>query len=1154
MELAILYLGHGGNGDDHGSGGATRLCAMMIYDPAKYKEPKPTRDEVHTEMIEKQKISDNLVPLDRAFSLKEMKLAGWSYNLLQNASAELGDLSHWDVDGDWTTLDGGDQTERKFVSSYETCTKYQEVDLTQHFDEKYLDSCPDIQASESFHEGSDGGGYYALTVTLMTSDGKVIAQKTTGTKGKIETPEWIRETLTFKGYRKGVRRVGFQTKAKDSLYWAGYFGAHASAAVLRVRSEAKPDDTDQDGDVVEAKLSTDKVKELDKMVAHLYDKYKDGLHHLEELQEAIGSDVLPPPAVATSKTNSASVKTRSKNRQVRVFVSSTFVDFHEEREILIKKAFREVNHLCRDRGVFFTYIDLRWGITTEQSQNGKTIDICLSEIERCKYFICLLGDRFGWNQRKDKIDKLLDFTYDIAMGKYKWLENHRFDTSVTKLEVLHAALENKKVAKDRTFFYLRESLPPDDPTPREQKKKSETPWHYDRQQELRNAVKTSGLSAKEYKEAEKGCDLIKEDLLRCINEDYPPGSQLTPLQREREAHEAFAVVRQKVYIGGEEYFKAIDDHFEKAAKGDNQPLLIAGASGLGKSALIANWCKRFEEKHPKDFLFMHFIGSSSESTSHLNLLRRLYEELRLYLQEDLVVPSSDRNLVIELPSWLKRASNKGRKVMLVLDALNQLDSGGSSSGEEQDLKWLPKQLPQNVHLLMSALPGRALSAVKKAGWSIKVVHPLNRSEMMKVMDKYMEFYAKTLTVAQKEKITNAKQSSNPLYLKALLEEIRMFGRFEKLDEEITKYLESKNPGELFEKILERLENDFDKGAVSRPGLVCSTTVAIWCSRRGMSEEEMLSMLKVETSIWSPFYLSLDENLVNRNGIVNFFHDYLRQAVESKYLRSPEDKHKGYLMLVDFFDRQQISDRYVDEVPYLLAEAGELERLKATILNIDVFQRLMKTEDGKFQLMKSWQLLGGYEQVENAYRALKGTSQFDKAVDKVGLIRSLAEFFMQLGLLNGARLEFEHLLKELESKYCRTNSILIFMGNNSHKMQCNHPDVIDVLINLGTVCQKLHLLDDAYNYFHEALSRQQKPKMPAQKLCLVKALVGMGTVMRLQGNVEMAKRFLMRAQEVAVDVLGSSHHYVAAIIGQISELSYSQGMLEEATLLYLLDLE
>ena len=71
-------------------------------------------------------------------------------------------------------------------------------------------------------------------------------------------------------------------------------------------------------------------------------------------------------------------------------------------------------------------------------------------------------------------------------------------------------------------------------------------------------------------------------------------------------------------------------------------------------------------------------------------------------------------------------------------------------------------------------------------------------------------------------------------------------------------------------------------------------------------------LQVPSAVWSPFYLSLVENLVNRNGILNFFHDHLRQAVESKYLPTPDDKKQGYLQLANFFSKRPVDDRVVRE--------------------------------------------------------------------------------------------------------------------------------------------------------------------------------------------------------------------------------------------------
>src|SRR4030067_3576358 len=84
-------------------------------------------------------------------------------------------------------------------------------------------------------------------------------------------------------------------------------------------------------------------------------------------------------------------------RAVRVFVSSTFRDMHAEREELVKRIFPQLRKLCDQRGVTWGEVDLRWGITDEQTAEGKVLPICLDEIRRCRpYFIAMLGERYGW--------------------------------------------------------------------------------------------------------------------------------------------------------------------------------------------------------------------------------------------------------------------------------------------------------------------------------------------------------------------------------------------------------------------------------------------------------------------------------------------------------------------------------------------------------------------------------------------------------------------------------------------------------------------------------------------------------------------------------------------------------------------------------------
>jgi nephrocystin-3 len=72
------------------------------------------------------------------------------------------------------------------------------------------------------------------------------------------------------------------------------------------------------------------------------------------------------------------------SRTVRVFLSSTFRDFAEERDLLVRKVFPELRRKCRDRQVELVDVDLRWGITEEEAQQGKVLPICLTEIDRSR--------------------------------------------------------------------------------------------------------------------------------------------------------------------------------------------------------------------------------------------------------------------------------------------------------------------------------------------------------------------------------------------------------------------------------------------------------------------------------------------------------------------------------------------------------------------------------------------------------------------------------------------------------------------------------------------------------------------------------------------------------------------------------------------------
>ena len=54
--------------------------------------------------------------------------------------------------------------------------------------------------------------------------------------------------------------------------------------------------------------------------------------------------------------------------------------------------------------------------------------------------------------------------------------------------------------------------------------------------------------------------------------------------------------------------------------------MVTGESGVGKSALLANWALEYRAHHPQNLLIPHFIGTTPASTDWAAMVRRILEE------------------------------------------------------------------------------------------------------------------------------------------------------------------------------------------------------------------------------------------------------------------------------------------------------------------------------------------------------------------------------------------------------------------------------------------------------------------------------------------------------------------------------------------------
>jgi tetratricopeptide (TPR) repeat protein len=630
-------------------------------------------------------------------------------------------------------------------------------------------------------------------------------------------------------------------------------------------------------------------------------------------------------------------------REIRVFISSTFRDMQEEREELVKQVFPQLRRLCESRGVTWGEVDLRWGVPDEAKAEGKVLPLCLQEIEHCRpYFIGLLGERYGWVPEEISPELL---------ETQAWLAQHR-GKSVTALEILHGVLENPEMEKHAFFYFRDPAYAAAHPGFTE-----EDPALSEKLARLKDEIRQSGFPVSEPFDSPKTLgEWVLRDLTAIIERLYPEKEIPNALDRAALDHEAYSASRRTVYIGRDEYIARLDAN----AAGDGPPLVIAGDSGGGKSALVANWTHNWSEQHPETPMLVHFIGAAPDSANWMAMLRRLLGEFQRKFGIQIEIPDQPDALRMAFANALHMVAARGRLV-LALDALNQIEDRDGAP----DLVWLPPVIPANVRLVVSTLPDRSWEDLQKRGWPVLTVEPLTVPEREELIDKYLKPYAKALSPGPVHRIAAAPQTGNGLYLSTLLNELRQFGSYEQLDQRIDWYLQAANPVELYRKVIQRWEQDYGQPGPLGENIVCESLARLWAARRGLSETELLESLgtvgsPLPRALWSPLYLAAGDALVNRGGLLTFAHDFLREAVRDAYLPTESHQQSAHRTLARYFAVQQRGPRQLDELPWQWQEASEWQKLADLLAAPAVFEALWGKD--QFEVKAYWTQIEAHSQL------------------------------------------------------------------------------------------------------------------------------------------------------------------------------------------------
>lgn len=611
----------------------------------------------------------------------------------------------------------------------------------------------------------------------------------------------------------------------------------------------------------------------------------------------------------------------SDSRLIRVFLSSTFRDFMQERDLLVKRVFPDLRRKARERGVEVVDVDLRWGITEEESRQGKVIPICLGEIDRCRpYFVGMLGERYGWIPPSDQ------YSPDLIECQ-PWLKDHLGGVSVTELEILHGVL-NDPARAGRAFFYFRD--PAWSASQGAPGFVCETPEEEAKLADLKQRIRTSRFPVVENISSPKElAEQIGRDLWQLIEQHYPDLYEPDALEREERQHASYRRSRLGVYLGG----KRSINQLERWIDSGQQKILITGESGAGKSALIANWIAAHQQNQPKDVVFVHHLGCSSDARAIKPLLARLIETAKKQLPEDfgysLAVPQDWWELVAKaveaLQSLGRWAMQNNYRWIWVLDGLDRL-----ASDDQNALPWLPLTIPDGVVVVVSALECQAREILKQRKFQTHTIAPLRAKDQDALIQQYLGRYTKQLIAELRQAILSHPLAGSPLFLRVLLEELRQCGRYETLADQLDGYLSAETIGELYQRVLERLEADTIAENVRK------VITAFWAARAGLGEEELLSITGLAPVEWTPIYLALEEALGRNCNLLVFDHEYLRTAAECRYLTTEEDRASAYRLVGNaIVEKSEIHEASARNLIHCLAKGGQASRISELLLTDSV---------------------------------------------------------------------------------------------------------------------------------------------------------------------------------------------------------------------------
>lgn len=590
------------------------------------------------------------------------------------------------------------------------------------------------------------------------------------------------------------------------------------------------------------------------------------------------------------------------NRKVRVFISSTFSDMQNERNIIVHSVFPRLRKNFSAKLIDITEVDLRWGIPEEDSENSRILEICIGEVLHCSpFFVGMIGDRYGSIAPEDAVNNLPP-AYRKALGS-----EIPPGLSITELEMRAGVFVPKNV--DFSCFLVKDTVLNN---PELQPEVTNLVSHID------NTYKMLSYSSDSEFE-----DLLYDNLYDYISKVIPDDLEIP--------YDDTAYLSHLKILKSNNYRYIPDNYFiVNLERKINQHgcLYVHGQKGMGKSACVSYLIK--EEGLTRDGkVFFHYATAGNQSVHLDNAMLRL----RKYLQAEFGGTSTETDNYSAVVEIL-RSSVVNERVVFFFDALDHIDDVTAI----YKLFALAK-INTNVHIVCSGT--KEYSRIMND--QIATMYPLTSDQVMQIVNGTLVQFGKKLSRQMKHDILKKEQCSNPLFLRALLSQLVMYGTYATFDTFFYRLLESDDFSQLFSVVVSRIKSYFEERNIDGQQVYLALALIAY-SNNGVKESELQDMLDLLPVAKSVFLAAIDLFTIEDNGLIRFNHDLIL-ATTKKILSDTGKRYDEIAakLFIEYFTSRDDDWRKYSELTYQLHRLGRMCELRNALSDPGCFVYLYRNE-------------------------------------------------------------------------------------------------------------------------------------------------------------------------------------------------------------------